>query len=99
MLVRPLTDQSFEIIAGAQTLPRRADGRSANGSGPHRQPHRRRGIGGAASRITCNAATFTLSRKRRDSRPCSTWKTRSTASSRSRQRWENRRRTVLPESA
>lgn len=33
----------------SQTLSRRADGRSANGSGPHRQPYRRRGIGSAAN--------------------------------------------------
>jgi hypothetical protein len=35
LLVRPLTDQSFEIIAGARRYRARADGRDTNGACPY----------------------------------------------------------------
>ncbi len=41
LLVRPLNERGFEIVAGAQALPRRADGRGRNRPRPHRQPYRR----------------------------------------------------------
>ena len=50
LLVRPLTDQSFEIVAGARRYRAAQMAEAANRSRPHRQPHRRRGIGGAANR-------------------------------------------------
>ena len=50
LLVRPLNDHSFEIVAGARRYRAAQMAEVGNCARPHRQPHRRRGIGGAANR-------------------------------------------------
>ena len=50
LLVRPLTDQSFEIVAGARRVPSRADCGGSYRTRPDRQPYRCPSAGGAVNR-------------------------------------------------
>ena len=88
LLVRPLTNQSFEIVAGARRY--RAAQIAEASTVPVRIVHLTDAEALEAHKSrTCNVVTFTRWRRRKDSKPYSTWTTRSTALSRSRPGWAN----------
>ena len=56
LLVRPLTDQSFEIVAGARRYRAAKIAEAPTVPGPYRPPHRCRGTGGAVNRVIYSCA-------------------------------------------